>query len=226
LYEYGKAPAVPTPASALEPIARHPLIAPSPWLEAVPLPGTHVALEPLGLEHAAELFTALDHEDVWRYIPGPRPSDEAEMAANIHGMLRSQALGQRVAWLYRDPSSGAAIGTSSFCPPEERQRSVHIGGTMTARAHWRTGVNTEAKLLLMTHAFETLGAVRVEWQTDHLNERSQAAIARLGAQREGVLRKHKQRNDGSWRDSVFFGLLDTEWPAAKERLLSRLAAHR
>ncbi len=216
---------MPSPAPAPELYSRHPLIAPSPWLEAVPLAGEHVALEPLRIEHAAELFAALDDADVWRYIPGRRPADEEGMAANIGGMLRGNALGQRVPWLYRDPRTGAAIGTTSFSPPEERLRSVHIGGTMTARAYWRSGVNTEAKLLLMTHAFETLGAVRVEWQTDNLNTRSQAAIERLGAQREGTLRKHKQRNDGSWRDSVFYGLLDTEWPAAKERLLARLAAH-
>lgn len=212
--------------SALEPFTRHPLIAPSAWLEAVPLEGEHVALEELRVEHAPELFPALDDEEIWRYIPGSRPADVGELAEYIHGMLRANALGQRVPWLYRDPRTGAAIGTSSYIPPDERQRSVHIGGTMTARAYWRTGVNTEAKLLLMTRAFETLGAVRVEWQTDNLNLRSQAAIERLGAQREGVLRKHKQRNDGTWRDSVFFGLLDTEWPTAKQRLLDRLAAHR
>jgi RimJ/RimL family protein N-acetyltransferase len=226
LYEYRKAPAVSSPATALEPFVRHPLIAPSPWLEAVPLAGEHVALEPLRIEHAAELFPALDDADIWRYIPGPRPADVDDMAAYIDGMMRANALGQRVPWLYRDPRTGAAIGTSSYSPPEERQRSVHIGGTMTARAYWRSGVNTEAKLLLMTRAFETLGAVRVEWQTDHLNLRSQAAIERLGAQREGVLRKHKRRSDGSWRDSVFYGLLDTEWPEAKQRLHARLAAHR
>lgn len=188
--------------------------------------GEHVALEPLGIEHAGELFTALDFAEVWSYIPRRRPVDEQDMAGFIDGVLRAGALGQRVTWLYRDPRTGAAIGTSSYCPPDEHQRSVHIGGTMTAPGYWRTGVNTEAKLLLMTRAFETLGAVRVEWQTDPLNERSQKAIARLGAQQEGVLRKHKQRGDGTWRDSVFFGLLDTEWPAAKERLLGRLAAQR
>jgi RimJ/RimL family protein N-acetyltransferase len=147
------------------------------------------------------------------------------MAADIAGVLRSAALGRRVAWIYREPRSGAVIGTSTYAPPDERLRSVHIGGTMTARAHWRTGVNTEAKLLLMARAFETLGAARVEWQTDDLNLRSQAAIERLGATREGVLRSHKPRRDGTRRDSVFYGLLAQEWPAAKRRLLDRLAAH-
>jgi RimJ/RimL family protein N-acetyltransferase len=96
---------------------------------------------------------------------------------------------------------------------------------MTAPAYWSTGVNTEAKLLLMTRTFETLGAARVEWQTDNLNLRSQAAIERLGATREGVLRSHKPRRDGTRRDSVFYGLPAQAWPAAKQRLLDRLAAH-
>lgn len=214
-------------ASALlsPPFERHPLVSESPWLEAPTLEGRHVVLEALGLEHAAELFHALDDEDVWRYLPGAAPKNEEEMATYITGMLRASALGLRTAWVYREPRSGALIGTSSYVPPEEKLRSVHIGGTMTARAYWRSGVNTEAKLLLMTRAFETLGAVRVEWQTDNLNLRSQAAIERLGATREGVLRSHKPRWDGSRRDSVFYGLLADEWPAAKQRLLDRLAAH-
>jgi RimJ/RimL family protein N-acetyltransferase len=99
---------------------------------------------------------------------------------------------------------------------------VHIGSTQLGRRWWRTGVNTEAKLLLMTRAFEELGAVRVEWQTDNLNLRSQAAIERLGATKEGVFRRHKPRADGSWRDSVFYAMTDDEWPVAKKRMVERL----
>jgi RimJ/RimL family protein N-acetyltransferase len=215
-------PAAPTTAPPFE---RHPLVPASPWLEAATLTGRHVVLEQLLPEHAAELFHALDDEEVWRHIPGRRPTTEQEMGENVAGTLRSCALGQRVAWVYREPRTGALIGTSTYAPPEERLGSVHIGGTITARPYWRTGVNTEAKLLLMTHAFETLGAARVEWQTDNLNLRSQAAIERLGATREGVLRSHKPRRDGTRRDSVFYGLLADEWPAAKQRLLDRLAVH-
>ena len=206
------------------PFERHPLVPASPWLEAETLTGAHVVLDALRPEHAAELFHALDDAEVWRHIPGRRPENEQDMAANVDSTLRDCALGRRVAWIYREPRTGAVIGTSTYAPPEERLRSVHIGGTMTARAHWRTGVNTEAKLLLMTRAFETLGAARVEWQTDHLNLRSQAAIERLGATREGVLRSHKPRHDGTRRDSVFYGLLADEWPAAKQRLLERLGS--
>ena len=210
---------------ATPPFERHPLVPASPWLEAPTLVGRHVVLEALRSEHSAELFHALDDDDVWRYIPTSQPASEEQMAAYVAGTLRGWALGQRVPWVYREPRTGALIGMSNYSPPEEKQLSVHIGGTMTARAYWRSGVNTEAKLLLMTRAFEALGAVRVEWQTDDLNLRSQAAIERLGATKEGVLRSHKPRGDGSRRDSVFYGLLVGEWPEAKQRLLSRLAAN-
>ena len=209
----------------LPPFERHPLVPASRWLEAPTMTGRHVVLEALRPEHSAELFHALDDEEIWRYIPTVRPADEEQMSAYVAGTLRGWALGQRVPWVYREPRTGALIGTSTYSPPEEKTLSVHIGGTMTARAYWRSGVNTEAKLLLMTRAFEDLGAVRVEWQTDHLNLRSQAAIERLGATKEGVLRSHKPRGDGSRRDSVFYGLLAEEWPEAKRRLLARLAAH-
>jgi RimJ/RimL family protein N-acetyltransferase len=106
-----------------------------------------------------------------------------------------------------------------MAPQDER---LEIGWTWYARAHWRSAVNTEAKLLLLTHAFEDLGMGRVQLKTDHLNTRSQQAIARLGATREGVLRRHRRRADGSWRDSVYFSLLAEEWPAAKARLTERL----
>jgi uncharacterized protein len=216
---------VSSPTLVSPPFERHPLVPASPWLEAPTLTGRHVVLEALRPEHSTELFHALNDDDVWRYIPGSRPVDEDQMAAYVAGMLRGQALGLRAPWVYREPRTGALIGTSSYIPPEEKTLSAHIGGTMTAPAFWRSGVNSEAKLLLIMRAFETLGAARVEWQVDNLNLRSQAAVERLGATREGVLRSHKPRNDGSRRDSVFFGLLAEEWPEAKRRLLARLAAH-
>jgi uncharacterized protein len=195
----------------------------SPWLEPVVMRGRHVVLEPLDMCHAEELFVALDDEEVHRYIPRERPRSPEDTAATIAAMLREHAAGLRVPWLQRDAVTGAVAGTTSFCPPDERNRSAHIGSTQLGRKWWRTGVNTEAKLLLMSRAFDELGAVRVEWQTDALNLRSQAAIERLGATREGVLRRHKLRGDGTWRDSVFYGLTDAEWPAAKARLTDRLA---
>jgi nitroimidazol reductase NimA-like FMN-containing flavoprotein (pyridoxamine 5'-phosphate oxidase superfamily)/RimJ/RimL family protein N-acetyltransferase len=194
----------------------------SPWLEPAVLRGRYVVLEPLDVCHAEELFAALDDEEVHRYIPRVRPASPADMAAAIAGMLREHAAGLRVPWLQRDAATGAVVGTTSYCPSDEHNRSVHIGSTQLGRKWWRTGINTDAKLLLMTRAFDELGAVRVEWQTDALNLRSQAAIERLGATKEGVLRRHKLRGDGTWRDSVFYGMTDAEWPAAKARLTDRL----
>jgi uncharacterized protein len=190
----------------------------SPWLTPAVLRGRHVTLEPLDLCHADALFDALDDEEVHRYIPRPRPASRSDMAGVIAGMLREAAAGTRVPWVQRLTGTGEVVGTTSYCPADEANRSVHIGSTQVGRPWWRTAVNTEAKLLLMTRAFEDLGAERVEWQTDNLNLRSQAAIERLGATREGVFRRHKRRADGTWRDSVFYAMTADEWPAAKARL--------
>jgi uncharacterized protein len=206
---------VPVPAHLREPW--------TPWLEPVVLQGKHVRLEPLDRCHAAELFTALDDAEVHRYNPVPRPRDAGEMAGAIGAKLAEAAAGRRVAWLLRSARTGEVVGTSSYCPVDEDSRTVHIGSTQLARPWWRTGINTEAKLLLMTRAFEELGAVRVEWQVDSLNVRSRRAVERLGATQEGVLRKHRRRADGTFRDSVFYGMTDDEWPAAKKALVERLA---
>ncbi|GAA5181670.1 hypothetical protein GCM10023322_16880 [Rugosimonospora acidiphila] len=195
----------------------------SPWLEPVTMAGRHVILEPLDPCHAQALFEALDDDEAHRYIPQPRPTSPAEMAATVARLLSEAADGRRVPWVQRHPGTGEVIGTTSYAPADEINRGVHIGSTQLGQRWRRTGVNTEAKLLLMTRAFEDLGAVRVEWQTDILNSRSQAAIERLGATREGVLRRHKRRADGTWRDSVFYGMTVDEWPLAKKRLVERLS---
>lgn len=144
------------------------------------------------------------------------------MAGEVRDALRLQAQGRRVPFVQRCAQTGEVIGTTSYYDMDADQRHLAIGSTMVARSRWRTGVNTEAKLLLLTHAFEELGAVRVEWHTDNLNERSQRAIERLGAHRDGVLRRHRQRPDGTWRDSVTYSMTDLEWPEAKVRLRSML----
>lgn len=212
------------PVSAADvPVPSYLVSHPSPWLEPVVLQGEHVRLEPLDRCHAAELFTALDDEEVHRYIPAPRPSSVEDMASAIEAKLAEAYAGRRVAWVLRIPSTGEIAGTTSYAPVDEVHRLVHIGSTQVGRRWWRTGVNTEAKLMLMRRAFEDLGAVRVEWQVDNLNLRSQAAVERLGAVREGVLRNHRRRADGTWRDSVFYGMTDAEWPAARKALVERLA---
>jgi RimJ/RimL family protein N-acetyltransferase len=194
------------------------------WLEQPSLRGTHVVLSALRASDAADLLPIYMDEEVARHLTVPRPRDIAGATAMIEIALAKYAAEQQVPWIIRDVETGEAIGTTSYYGFSAANQTIAIGHTQVARARWRTAVNTEAKLLLMTRAFETLRLGRIEWHTDIRNERSQAAIARLGATREGVLRRHKRRADGTWRDSVQFAMTVDEWPAARDRLVARLAA--
>ncbi|GIH10938.1 hypothetical protein Rhe02_90050 [Rhizocola hellebori] len=193
-------------------------LAASPWFEPVVMRGKHVVLEPLEMSHSDELFDALDDEEVWPYIPYARPRERAGMTPFIATILANPG---RVAWVQRCAKTDALLGTTSYFPDEAFQ-SLEIGGTMLARKAWRSGVNTEAKLMLLERAFEVLGAQRVSWQTDVRNLRSQQAIERLGATREGTLRGNRFRNDGTRRDSALFSMIAQEWPKAQSSLRSRL----
>lgn len=122
-----------------------------------------------------------------------------------------------------DLASGRAVGITGYYDFSAEDELVEIGGTWYARSVWRTAVNTEAKLLLLTHAFEDLGMGRVFWKTDALNDRSRNAILRLGARFEGIHRRDRHRANGTWRDSAYFSMLADEWPAAKSRLAERLS---
>lgn len=188
------------------------------WDEPARLEGRHVRLAPLTPAHAPGVLAAADDDAVFEHLTSARPRDAAEAEALVDHYLALPAL----AWAQLDVASGDVAGLTTYYAVDEALRTVAIGYTWLGRRFWRTPVNTEAKLLLLEHAFETLGCVRVVWHTDERNERSQAAIARLGAQREGVLRKHKRRRDGSWRDTVSYAMLDDEWPAARAALRQRL----
>lgn len=194
----------------------------TPWHDPAPLGGEHVLLEPLDLAHADDLHTATADDDVWRHLSVPRPTEPAGTAAVIASALAAQQRGERVPWVQRCAVTGAVVGTTSYYEIDPERRSVGIGHTFLGRPWWRTGINTEAKLLLLGRAFDDLGAVRVVWHTDIRNARSQAAIERLGATREGVLRMHRQRPDGSWRDTVQYSMTVDEWPNAQARLRERL----
>ncbi|WUH89958.1 GNAT family N-acetyltransferase [Streptomyces sp. NBC_00433] len=190
------------------------------------LEGRRVRLEPLDpAAHAAALFAAGGgDEEVWRWLPvePPRSRDEIRELAGrvVTGAEESGGL----AFAVVDRAGGQAVGWTTYCDVSAVDERLEIGWTWYGRAYWRTAVNTEAKLLLMGHAFDELGFGRICWKTDLLNTRSQQAIARLGAVREGVWRRHRLRSDGvTWRDSVFFSMLADEWPDARQRLRARLA---
>ena len=189
-----------------------------PWLTAVAMRGDHVILEPLDMSHVEGLFAATADEEVFRWLNRPCPTTVDDMAAQVREALEMYQRGLRLPFVQRSARTGAVIGATSYYAPDDVNRCIAIGYTTLGRAWWRTGVNTEAKLLLMRRAFDELGAVRVEWHTDLLNERSQQAIARLGAVREGVHRRHRLRPNGTWRDTVTYSMTDMEWPSAQRRL--------
>jgi len=194
----------------------------SSWLTPVPLRGEHVALEPLDMSHVDGLFAAIANDDVFEFLPRETPRTRADIAGLIAEALRMHQTGYRVPYVTLDARTGEVIGSTSYYTPNEVDRSIAIGHTMTAKSRWRTGVNTESKLLMLERAFDVLGAVRVEWHTDLNNWRSQRAIERLGAVREGVLRRHKLRENGTWRDTVLYSMTDAEWPTAQARLREML----
>lgn len=180
-----------------------------------------VRLRPLVPDDAAALFAALDDPRVWAGGygggPGGRPLTPADMAAFVDRLL-----GHRDHAAFAVELDGEVVGTSSLGDARPAQGRVHLGWTAYAPAVWGTGVNPAVKLALLTHAFDDCGYHRVKIQTDVRNERSQAAIARLGATREGVLRGHQPRADGTWRDTVVFAILADEWPGVRAGLEERL----
>jgi RimJ/RimL family protein N-acetyltransferase len=192
------------------------------------LTGYGIALEPLRDEHVDELAPALDDE-CWRWTPmapGPLPATLAEHAAWLSRWLeiaRNNAVGgQEQPFCVRRLHDGALVGSTRYLAITPADRRLEIGWTFYRADARGTFVNPACKRLLMGHAFETLGCVRVELKCDARNARSRAAISKLGAREEGTLRKHKILGDGYIRDSVYFSVLDTEWPTVRAALEARL----
>lgn len=192
------------------------------------LRGRLMRLEPLTIEHApgylAAAGTGEDAHEVFRWLSEPPPKSLDDARAAVAAALAARARGERLAYAQVDAATGEVAGTSSYYDIGPAVRTIAIGYTWLGKRWWRTGHNTESKLLMLSHAFETLGAARVVWHTDVNNERSQAAIERLGATREGELRKHRIRRDGSWRTTVQYSMTDDDWPAARHYLSQRLSA--
>lgn len=187
------------------------------------LEGTHVRLEPLRPEHAPVLWEiAKDHlNDLFQWIPYKLQSLEDFRAFNRQ-VLDEQARGLSVPFATIEQKSNQIVGTTRYMSMDLANRKVEIGSTWIAPRWQRTVINTEAKYLMLRHAFEVWKCIRVELKTDALNQRSRNAIRRLGAKEEGTLRKHMLAYDGRQRDSVYFSILDTEWPEVKTRLESKL----
>lgn len=187
----------------------------------VTLQNEFVVLEPLTLQHVAGLEAAAADGELWRlrvtHIPAP-----GEMRAYVEKALVLQATGTSLAFAVRDRADGALVGATRLYDFVADLPRVLIGYTWYAASRQHTCINTASKLLLLDHAFDVLGCAAVAWHTDILNTRSQQAIERLGARREGVLRAHKRRHDGTLRDTVAYSLLATEWPEARVALLAKL----
>jgi len=187
------------------------------------LRGSRVQLEPLRPEHADGLRAAASDGRLWElaFTNVPMPGD---VETWLEGALAKQAAGEQFAFTVRD-ATGRIVGSTRYYEWLPETPRLCIGYTWYARSVQRTGLNTEAKLLLLGHAFEALRCASVGFHTSTLNLASRAAIARLGAREEGILRQHLRHRDGTLRDSVCFSILDSEWPAVKAGLQAKLEAH-
>jgi RimJ/RimL family protein N-acetyltransferase len=185
------------------------------------LEGSYVRLEPLTMEHTAGLADIGLDEDLWKWIPTPVRRLE-EMRAYVQTALGEGASGSALPFAWLDKASGRIIGSTRYGNIDRVHHRVEIGWTWVTRQWQRSAVNTEMKYLLLRHAFETLKCIRVELKTDSLNERSRAAILRIGAREEGTFRNHMITASGRIRHTVYFSILDSEWPEVRTRLESKL----
>jgi RimJ/RimL family protein N-acetyltransferase len=187
------------------------------WIEPITLTGTKVVLEPLSLEHTDGMSSAVKDGELWKlwftHIPSPDMVDEY--------IKKALDLRENAGWMpfvVREKVSNKIIGATRYCNVDEVNQRLEIGYTWYSKSYQRTGVNTECKYLLLSHAFEKLDAIAVEFRTHWHNHKSRAAIARLGAKQDGILRNHHKSADGVYRDTVVFSIINQEWPAVKKSL--------
>lgn len=185
------------------------------------LEGRFVRLEPLTIEHVAALAHVGLDEDLWRWIPAPVRTAE-DMKSYVETALQERASGTAMPFVQVERASGRVVGSTRYANIDRTHHRLEIGWTWVAPPWQRTVINTEAKYLLLRHAFDSLGCIRVELKTDSLNERSRNAILRIGARQEGIFRNHMITSTGRIRHSVYFSIIDSEWPEVKARLESRL----
>ncbi|MFH4969341.1 GNAT family protein [Gaetbulibacter sp. M240] len=187
------------------------------WFETVHLEGELVALIPLEEDHKEGLLKAASDGKLWELWFTSVPS-ETTIDTYIHTALAQKQKGLEYPFVVIEKSSGTIIGSTRFYNLQPEHKRLEIGYTWYAKKHQRTGVNTECKLLLLQFAFETLKCIAVQFMTDSHNERSRAAIARIGAKQDGILRHHRINTDGTYRDSVVFSITNHEWPEVKKSL--------
>lgn len=195
---------------------------PASWVQPVVLEGSVVRLEPLSSDHLAGLAEVGLEPAIWRWMPIlPRGIDD--LGTWLEAALAAYVAGREVPFAQVERATGRPIGSTRFLNIEPAHRRIEIGWTWLAPAWQRGAFNSEAKLLLMSHAFDTLGALRVEFKTDSRNEPSRRALAGIGATEEGTLRRHMLVHDGDRRDSVYFSVIAEEWPRVREQLTNRVA---
>lgn len=190
------------------------------FIEPVTLSGRHVRLEPLAMIHHDALVEAASDGALWKlwYTSVPAPQAMRAWIDTALAMRSQHAL----PFVIRDAGDGSVVGSTRYFNVDPNNRRLEIGHTWHAKRAQRTGINTEAKLLLLGHAFEALQCIAVEFRTHWMNQPSRAAIARLGAKQDGVLRQHQRMADGSLRDTVVFSIIDAEWPTVKRHLQHKL----
>jgi RimJ/RimL family protein N-acetyltransferase len=191
------------------------------FIEPVTLEGRSATLEPLALAHCDELKAAAADGELWKlwYTFIPQPQD---MRAEIERRLALQKSGSMMPFSIRRNDTGIVCGMTTYMNIDAPNRRVEIGYTWYAKSAQRTSINTECKLMMLSHAFEKLNCIAVEFRTNFMNMQSRAAIARLGAKQDGILRNHMLNADGTRRDSVCFSIIDSEWPTVKNNLRHKL----
>ena len=191
-------------------------------VEPIVLTGAHVRLDPISDAHLDGIMRAGEDESIWQWLPYcPRTRPEYEHW--LGDALAAMASGKQLPFATIDVRTGEVVGSTRLFVTSRDDHRIEIGGTWLAPQAQRTAINTESKYLLLRHCFETLRAVRVELKTDARNEKSQQAIERIGARREGVMRKHMLTRGDFYRDSVYFSIIDDEWPETKQRLEAMLS---
>jgi RimJ/RimL family protein N-acetyltransferase len=193
-----------------------------PWVEPVTLEGAVVRLEPLSLEHVPALAAVGLDSELWRWTLSTIQTP-GDMRTYVEKALAAAADGTEVPFATIERESGTVVGSTRYLNIDPHHRRLEIGYTWIASPWQRSAVNTEQKLLMLAHAFNTLGALRVEFKTDSLNERSRKALLGIGATEEGTLRNHMLTDSGRRRHSVYFSVIEEEWPRVRMHLEQRLA---